>query len=265
MATRLDIYLVEKQYAKSRERAKRAILAGKVSVNGRRIEKPSYFVEEGQAIFMEQEPDVFVGQGGQKLSKALQTFPIELTNLVCMDLGASTGGFTDCMLQHGAAKVYAVDVGSGQLDEGLRTHPQVVNLEKTDARLLAIADYAAVSFVSCDVSFISVKLILPTIAALIAGKGQAVILIKPQFEAGRAHVGKGGIVKDKKVHAAVIADVIETVQKLNCGVGGLTYSPLCGGNIEYLLWINGKTKGCFVDKTVIQQVIHDAEEYFRTK
>ena len=227
---RLDVFLVEQGYVKSRESAKRAILDGRVRCNGVVRYKPALMLSENDRVDLEPDPDGFVSRGGLKLERAVESFSLSLSGKVCMDIGASCGGFTDCMLRHGAARVYAVDVGCGQLDKSLRADARVVNMEKTDVRAFHVSEFSEVSFVSCDVSFISLSYVLPTIAALISAGGEAVLLIKPQFEAGRSHVKKGGIVKDKKVHEQVIASVLSWVQEQGCTPCGLTYSPLCKGN-----------------------------------
>jgi len=238
---RLDVFLTERQDVKSRESAKRAICSGFVTVNGSIVKKPSFLVEGHEDIAITQDEE-FVGRGGLKLKKAIECFGIHLAGCVCMDIGASTGGFSDCMLQNGAKKVYAVDVGTGQLDAKLLADSRVINMEKTDVRDLELTDFRDVSFVSADVSFISVHLILPIIANLIEPCGVCVVLIKPQFEAGRAHIGKGGIVKDKKVHLDVVINVMDFAKSLGISVKNLTFSPISNGNIEYLLHLSKEQK-----------------------
>lgn len=236
MAERLDRYLVEHGLAKSRERAKAMIREGKVSVNGVTADKAS--AEIGDADQVTAGSDMkYVGRGALKLIKALDCFGIELDGCVCADLGASTGGFTQVMLERGAAKVYAVDVGHGQLDESLASDSRVVNLEGVnvkdiDERLIP----EKLPFVSADLSFISLRSVAGNIAGLLDGRGRAVVLIKPQFEAGRAALNKNGLVKDKKDHIRVLDEVSAALQKVGLYMTGLTFSPVTGGsgNIEYL-------------------------------
>ena len=238
--TRLDVLLVERGFAPTRQKAQAIIMAGSVFVAGQRVDKP------GTAVANEAELEVrghtlrYVSRGGLKLEKAMQLFPIKLENTVCMDIGASTGGFTDCMLQNGASKVYSVDVGYGQLAWQLRTDPRVVNLERTNARYLTREQIPEeIDFFSVDVSFISLKIILPAVRPLLKDGGKAVCLIKPQFEAGREKVGKKGVVRDKAVHEEVVQMICDFVVENGYSVQGLTFSPVKGpeGNIEYLVFL----------------------------
>ena len=237
---RLDIILVERGLAQSRERAKALIMEGIVFVNGEREDKAGSTFPVNADIEVRGSSMEFVSRGGYKLKKAMEEFPIELEDKICMDIGASTGGFTDCMLQRGAKKVYAVDVGTNQLDYRLRIDERVVCMEKTNARYMTPEDIDDVpDFISVDVSFISLGLMLPVIKALLAEGGSAVCLIKPQFEAGREQVGKKGVVKDPKVHREVIEKVLSFAVSNGLTAAGLSYSPIKGpkGNIEYLLYL----------------------------
>lgn len=237
---RLDLYVFEQGYADSREKAKALIMAGQVYVNGQKELKGGRAVKPDDQVEVRGEKMPYVSRGGYKLEKAMQSFPITLTGKTCMDIGASTGGFTDCMLQNGAVKVYAVDVGYGQLAWKLRTDERVINLERTNFRYVTeeqIPD--PIDFASVDVSFISLKIILPVLRERLRDGGQAVCLIKPQFEAGREKVGKKGVVRDVNVHTEVVEDVTAFALDHGFSLLGLTYSPIKGpeGNIEYLMLI----------------------------
>jgi 23S rRNA (cytidine1920-2'-O)/16S rRNA (cytidine1409-2'-O)-methyltransferase len=237
---RIDVLLFEKGLAESREKAKALIMSGLVYVNNQKYDKPGDTVDESLPIEVRGKGLPYVSRGGLKLEKAMQLFPISLSETTCMDIGASTGGFTDCMLQNGACKVYAVDVGYGQLAWSLRTDQRVVNLERTNARYLTreqIPD--EIDFCSVDVSFISLTIILPSIRPLLRDGGQAVCLIKPQFEAGKENVGKKGVVRDQKVHLEVIEKIQSFALSAGYSVKGLTFSPVKGpeGNIEYLIFL----------------------------
>ena len=234
---RLDVLLVARGLLDSRQKAQANIMAGLVFVNGQRVDKPGTAVAEDASVEVRGHALPYVSRGGLKLEKAMRTFPITLAGRTCADIGASTGGFTDCMLQNGAAKVYAVDVGYGQLDWKLRSDPRVVCLERTNARYLdrqQIPD--ELDFASIDVSFISLKLIFPALYGLLRQGGEIACLIKPQFEAGREKVGKKGVVRDPAVHKEVLEHYLEHAREAGFGVLGLTYSPIRGpeGNIEYL-------------------------------
>ena len=206
---RLDILLVEKGICESREKAKTNIMAGPIFVDGQRVDKAGEKVKVDADIVFKGEKLKYVSRGGLKLEKAMNTFGIDLTNKVCMDIGASTGGFTDCMLQNNASKVFAVDVGYGQFAWKLRTDERVVCMEKTNIRYVTPEDIGvALDFASIDVSFISLRTIMPAVKALLGDKGEVVALIKPQFEAGRDKVGKKGVVRDKEVHLEVINTII---------------------------------------------------------
>ena len=246
MKKRLDLLMVEKGIVSARSKAERLIKDGQVTVNGVAAAKPGASVEEDAVISINADMIKYVSRGGLKLERAIAQFGISLNGCVCMDVGASTGGFTDCMLQNGAVKVYAVDVGSGQLNEKLLKDRRVINLENTNARYIdETVIPEKVDFVSVDVSFISLKLILPAVTKLIKDTGSAVCLIKPQFEAGRENLNKHGVVKDKKVHAEVISSVCDFVESIGWCVSGLDHSPIKGpeGNIEYLVRITSSQNG----------------------
>lgn len=241
MKKRLDILLVEKGLVASREKARALIMAGEVLVGEQKITKPGTEVLENLPIRIIGEGLKYVSRGGYKLEKALEEFKINLQGKIVIDIGASTGGFTDCALQNGAKLVIAVDVGYGQLSYKLRQDPRVVVLERTNIRYLeAFKLPVRPNFATCDVSFISLKLVLPKIKELLIPGGEAVLLIKPQFEAGREKVGKKGVVKDPKTHEEVINKIISFAIALGFAVRGLTYSPITGpeGNIEYLLYLS---------------------------
>ena len=239
MKERLDVLLVKKGLAPSREKAKAVIMAGSVYVDGQKEDKAgSVFDEESAQIEVRGHALPYVSRGGLKLEKALKVFPITLTGKICMDIGASTGGFTDCMLQNGAVKVYSVDVGYGQLDWKLRQDERVVCMEKTNFRYMTPEDIPDVlDFASVDVSFISLDKILTPAYALLKEQGEMVALIKPQFEAGREKVGKKGVVRDPKVHEEVISRIVRHADEVSFEVLDLSYSPIRGpeGNIEYLI------------------------------
>lgn len=246
MSTRLDAWLVQTGQFGGRDTAKRHIEAGEVTVNGRVVKKPAFAVEEGDQVVCAA-GERYVGRGGYKLEKAILSAGLDLNGVIAIDVGASTGGFTDCMLQHGAEKVYAVDVGHGQLHETLRAHRSVVNLENTDVRAVTLPDTP--SFCSVDVSFISLKQVMPTVLSLLAADATVVCLIKPQFEAGRAAIGKNGVVKDKNTHIAVLRDLCAAFADWQCGLLDLTFSPIRGGegNVEYLATLRRGVAGVTVD------------------
>ena len=240
MKKRLDILVTERGLAESREKAKTLIMAGQVYVDGQKADKPGDTFSEDAAVEVRGKGLPYVSRGGLKLEKAMREFGLQLQGRTCMDIGASTGGFTDCMLQNGAQRVYSVDVGYGQLAWSLRTDPRVVNLERTNARYLTQEQVPEeIGFFSVDVSFISLTLILPAVRLLLAEHGQAVCLIKPQFEAGREKVGKKGVVRDKAVHEEVIEKIRSFALENGFSVLGLTFSPVKGpeGNIEYLIYL----------------------------
>lgn len=241
MKTRLDIYLTEHNMVTGRDKAKAIIMSGIVYVNEQKADKAGMLVSEEDSIEVRGNTLAYVSRGGLKLEKAMAAFGIELKEKVCMDIGASTGGFTDCMLQNGAVKVYAVDVGYGQLAWSLRTDERVCNMERTNIRYVTREQIGEeLDFASVDVSFISLNLVLPVLKELLSVDGEAVCLIKPQFEAGREKVGKNGVVREKSTHIEVINKVIEYVHNQKFKVAGLDFSPIKGpkGNIEYLIYIN---------------------------
>lgn len=240
MKKRIDVLLFERGLAPSREKARTLIMAGSVYVNNQKFDKPGDTVSDDAEIEVRGSTLKYVSRGGLKLEKAMQIFPIDLNGKICMDIGASTGGFTDCMLQNGAQKVYSVDVGYGQLAWQLRQDPRVVNLERTNARYLTREQVPEeIDFFSVDVSFISLRIILPAVRPLLRDGGQAVCLIKPQFEAGREKVGKKGVVRDRAVHEEVVETICRFAVENGYSVLGLTFSPVKGpeGNIEYLAYL----------------------------
>jgi 23S rRNA (cytidine1920-2'-O)/16S rRNA (cytidine1409-2'-O)-methyltransferase len=236
---RLDLLLVERGLAESREQARRLIMAGEVLVNEQVSDKPGRTVSQEAALRV-RTPLPYVSRGGQKLEAALQAFAMDVTGKIAVDVGASTGGFTDCLLQHGAVQVFAIDVGYGQLAWKLRSDPRVVILERTNIRHLAqlpqgvLADLAVI-----DASFISLALVLPPTLNLLIANGEVVALIKPQFEAGQEDVGKGGVVRDARVHQRVLQETLALAANLGLTVAGLIVSPLLGpaGNVEFLVWL----------------------------
>ena len=235
--TRLDVLLTERGLLDSRQKAQATIMSGIVFVDGKRVDKAGTMVSNDSNIEIRGTTLKYVSRGGLKLEKAMQTFPLHLEGKVCADIGASTGGFTDCMLQNGAKKVYAVDVGYGQLDWKLRNDERVVCMERTNARYLTHEEIPEeLDFASIDVSFISLKLIFPALYGLLREGGEIACLIKPQFEAGREKVGKKGVVRDPAVHLEVLEHFLEHAKENNFTILGITYSPIRGpeGNIEYL-------------------------------
>ena len=237
---RLDVALVSRGLAETREKAKAIIMAGIVYVNNQKSDKAGATVKLDDIIEVRGETLKYVSRGGLKLEKAVSSFGLNLKNYICADIGASTGGFTDCMLQNGAKKVYSIDVGYGQLAWKLRSDDRVVNLERTNFRYVTREQVPdELDFASVDVSFISLSHILPVMYTLLRDGGQSVCLIKPQFEAGKENVGKKGVVRDKNVHIAVIEKIIELVKENKFTLLGLDFSPIKGpeGNIEYLCYI----------------------------
>lgn len=264
MKQRLDKRLVELYPDLSRERAKALIMAGEVFINGQREDKAGTNVKDDDEIELRSHSRRFVSRGGFKLQKAFETFDLDVEGRVCADAGASTGGFTDCMLQHGAVKVYAMDVGYGQLDWKLRSDPRVVCMEKTNVRYVTPDLFKeGISFSSADLSFISLTKVLPAIRDYLLPDGQIVALVKPQFEAGREKVGKKGVVRDPDVHREVIAHVSGFSADIGLVTRGLTFSPIKGpeGNIEYLLWLQktaGDEKRESLGRELIDSVVDEA-------
>ncbi len=238
---RLDAVILAKGLAESREKAKAYIMAGVVYVNNQKADKAGMTVKDTDQIEVRANPLKYVSRGGLKLEKAMEVFGIGLENCVCADIGASTGGFTDCMLQNGATKVYAIDVGYGQLAWKLRTDERVVNLERTNFRYVTKKEIPEkLNFASVDVSFISLSIIIPALVPLLTNEGSAVCLITPQFEAGKDKVGKKGVVRDPNVHIEVIDKIIKVMTDNGLSVLGLDFSPVKGpeGNIEYLILVS---------------------------
>ncbi|BFK87081.1 TlyA family RNA methyltransferase [Pseudoflavonifractor sp. DSM 107456] len=234
---RLDVLLTEQGYFESRQKAQATIMSGLVFVNGQRVDKAGASIAEDAQIEVRGKAIPYVSRGGLKLEKAMKVFPVRLDGKICADIGASTGGFSDCMLQNGAAKVYAVDTGYGKLDWKIRSDPRVVALERTNARYLTHEQVPdELDFASVDVSFISLRLILPALRGVLKEDGSVVCLVKPQFEAGRDKVGKKGVVRDPKVHLEVLEHFLEHAREADFTVRDMTYSPIKGpeGNIEYL-------------------------------
>ncbi len=246
MKERLDVMLVQRKLAASREKAKAIIMAGIVYVDGRKEDKAGAAFDDRCAIEVRGNTLPYVSRGGLKLEKAMRRFDLHIEDRICMDVGSSTGGFTDCMLQNGAAKVYAVDVGRGQLDWKLRNDPRVVCMEKTNIRYVQPEDIPdRIAFASIDVSFISLEKVLLPVRALLEDGGEAVCLIKPQFEAGREKVGKKGVVRDRAVHREVIGRIVSYAGQIGFAPLHLDFSPIRGpeGNIEYLFHICKQEKG----------------------
>ncbi|MBQ2971428.1 MAG: TlyA family RNA methyltransferase [Ruminococcus sp.] len=264
MKKRLDVLVFEKGFAESREKAKAIIMAGQVYVNNQKADKAGVSYDENLPLEVRGDTQKYVSRGGYKLEKAMNSFPITLNDKITMDIGASTGGFTDCMLQNGAKKVYSVDVGYGQLAWKLRNDERVVNLERTNMRYVTDEQVPdKIDFFSVDVSFISLKLILPVARELLSESGEAVCLIKPQFEAGKENVGKNGVVRDKNVHIDVVETIIDFCLNNGFDVLGLDFSPIKGpqGNIEYLIHIRkADVPELLTDKTAVAVVIDSHAE-----
>ncbi|WP_066893138.1 TlyA family RNA methyltransferase [Clostridium nigeriense] len=261
---RLDILLVEKGIFTSRERAKTNIMAGKIFVDGQRVDKAGEKVNVDADIIFKGQEMPYVSRGGLKLEKAMKEFNLSLNNKVCMDIGASTGGFTDCMLQNGAVKVFSVDVGYGQFAWKLRTDPRVVCMERTNIRYVTPEDIGEkLDFASIDVSFISLKKIMPATLNLLSDIGEVVALIKPQFEAGKEKVGKKGVVRDINVHKEVVMGIVEYLQSENLNILSLSYSPIKGpeGNIEYLVYFSkDKNKESTFNVEDVEKVVNESHD-----
>ena len=264
MKIRLDQYLCQNGLVPSRERAKALIMAGVVFVDQQKADKAGMMIAETAQVEVRGHDIGYVSRGGLKLEKAMKAFPLTPKGKVCMDIGASTGGFTDCMLQNGASKVYAVDVGYGQLAWSIRSDKRVVCLERTNARYLTKEQIPEpLDFASIDVSFISLKLILPALRPLMAENGQVVALVKPQFEAGREKVGKKGVVRDSAVHQEVLEHFLVHADEADFSVKGLTFSPIRGpeGNIEYLGYLSvGRGVPCEEDLVELVKRSHQVLE-----
>lgn len=261
---RLDVLLCDRGLADSRQKAQAVIMAGDVFVDGQRASKAGLSVEEDAGLEVRGNTLRYVSRGGLKLEKAMACFPISLEGKVAADIGASTGGFTDCMLQSGAARVYAVDVGYGQLAWSLRSDPRVICLERTNARYLSREQVPeALDFASVDVSFISLRLILPALRPLLTQRGEVICLVKPQFEAGRELVGKKGVVRDPAVHLSVLEQFLRHAEQADFSVKGITFSPIRGpeGNIEYLGYLSaGGGEGWDGDLKELVRQSHQALE-----
>lgn len=259
---RLDSAVFELGISESREKAKALIMAGQIYVNGMKAIKPGVTVNSSDKIELKGNTLPYVSRGGLKLEKAMKVFPLTLDKKVCMDIGASTGGFTDCMLQNGAVKVYSIDVGYGQLAWKLRSDSRVVNLERTNFRYVTREQIPEeIDFASIDVSFISLKLIFPALMPLLKTEGECVCLVKPQFEAGKEKVGKKGVVREKSTHVEVIENVIRYASDNGFSILNLDFSPVKGpeGNIEYLLYIKKMDDSiCLVDSDMIKKVVDDS-------
>ena len=265
MKERLDKVLVERGLVPTRERAKREALAGSVLVDGKRADKPGRMVSASAEIEIKKPSCPYVSRGGLKLEKALRDFGVEVKNRVAIDIGASTGGFTDCLLQNGARKVYTVDVGYGQLAWKLRRDERVVNLEKKNARYLTKEDLGeSPELATIDVSFISLDKIIPVVSSLLNGRGEVVALIKPQFEVGRDKVGKGGVVRKEEFQKQAIFKVVSLAERLNLKVSGITASPLRGpaGNREFFIHLSKDTRRKTRDdlETLIQKNLVTTEK-----
>lgn len=268
MKERLDVLLVNRGLAESREKAKAVIMTGNVFVNDQREDKAGQKFPEEVYIEIRGKKLKFVSRGGYKLDKAIAVFPIELKNRICMDVGSSTGGFTDCMLQNGAAFVYAVDVGTNQLAWKLRQDERVRSMEKTNIRYVTPEDIGElVDFVSIDVAFISLTKVLEPVKALMKEGASMVCLIKPQFEAGREKVGKKGVVRDPAVHREVIESIVSYAGSLGFAICGLDFSPIRGpeGNIEYLLYVKKEDKNfegiSQEQEEEIRRIVEEAQEH----
>lgn len=260
---RADVVLFEQGLISSREKAKRIIMEGSVFIGTARVDKPGEQIEEDAELTIKGNPIKFVSRGGLKLEKAIKSFNLDLEDKVSMDIGSSTGGFTDCMLRSGASKVYAVDVGYGQLDWSLRNDPRVVVMERTNIRNVKKEDIAdRLDFISIDVSFISLKLVLPVASELIKDSGEIVALIKPQFEAGKDKVGKKGVIRDKNIHLEVILNLLDHLGELGLVASSLDYSPITGatGNIEFLVLL--RKTGSNIDEDVVKKIIEKAHDSF---
>lgn len=259
---RLDQLVFERGFTESRERAKTTIMSGLVFVNGQRVDKPGAAVDPEACLEVRGDALPFVSRGGFKLDKALKVFPVDPAGKVCIDCGASTGGFTDVLLQHGAEKVYAVDVGYGQLAWKLRTDPRVVNLERCNLRYIGPEQIPEpLDLAVMDVSFISVRLVLPAVRPLLKPGADSICLIKPQFEAGRDEVGKKGVVRDSRVHEEVVESVLRFATTVGLSVMGLDFSPIKGpeGNIEYICHLkNGEYPAPEIDVSAVVKASHEA-------
>lgn len=263
MKKRLDVLVCEQNPEMSKSRAQAMIMSGTVYVDGQKETKSGSMFPEDTIVEVRDNSLKYVSRGGLKLEKAMQVFPVDLKGKVCMDIGSSTGGFTDCMLQNGACRVYAVDVGKGQLHYKLREDDRVVVMEKTNIRYVTPDDIPEkIQFASVDVSFISLSLVLPAVLPLLDERKELVMLIKPQFEAGREKVGKKGVVREPKVHKAVIEKTVDLAEENGLTVSGLSYSPVKGpeGNIEYLIHVLKSAEPKPFNKAEIDSVVEAAHK-----
>ena len=263
MKIRLDQYLVQHGLIQSRERAKALIMAGVVFVNEQKVDKAGEMIKEDAKVEVRGHDIGYVSRGGLKLEKAMQCFPLTPNGKVCMDIGASTGGFTDCMLQSGASRVYSVDVGYGQLAWSLRQNDKVINLERTNIRYITkeqIPDI--IDFVSIDVSFISLGLVIPVLPQFLADDAMMVCLVKPQFEAGREKVGKHGVVSDPATHMEVLERAVSFAKKSGFGIVGIEFSPIKGpqGNIEYLMVLTKGNPSADISSDRIKKLVESSHD-----
>lgn len=263
MKERLDILLVKKRYFDSREKARRAIMAGLVLIDELCFDKPGTSVDVDSNIRIKGDSCPYVSRGGLKLEKSIDLWGLRLGGFTCMDIGSSTGGFTDCMLKNGASKVYALDVGTNQLAYSLRTDDRVVVMEQTNIRDIDTSEFEKLDFISIDVSFISLRLVLPKASELLKTDGKIVALVKPQFEAGREKVGKGGIVRERAVHEEVIRNVISYAEEAGLCPEGLDFSPITGakGNIEYLMLLGKDFLHRMPDENIKKTVAYSHSEF----
>lgn len=264
MKVRLDQFVFEEGYTESRQRAQALIMAGVVYVNNQKVDKAGYMLKETDKVEVRGKDLKYVSRGGYKLEKAIELYNLDLTDRVCMDIGASTGGFTDCMLQNGAKKVYAVDVGYGQLAWKLRTDERVVNFEKTNIRNVTEENLdEKINFFSVDVSFISLKHIFPVAYAISTNDVIGACLVKPQFEAGKEKVGKKGVVRDSAVHKEVIISVMDYANQNGFFVKELTFSPIKGpeGNIEFLIVITKNEQDNLIGEEQVDMVVNEAKKH----
>jgi len=259
--------LVERGEVSSREKAKRLIITGKVYVNNQKVDKPGKLVDPLANIAIRQDDILYVSRGGLKLEKAISEFKIEIAGKVAIDVGASTGGFTQCLLKNGASFIYAVDVGYGQLDWVLRNDKRIEVLERTNIRYVQPKQFQKeIDVATIDVSFISLDKVIPVVSSLLKPNGEIIALIKPQFEAGLSNIGKGGVVKEPEVHKLVIRNIFDLTIKLNLMIKGLTYSPIKGpaGNIEYLIWLQkSQSDPNEVDYLLIDKVVFKAHSFLQ--
>lgn len=263
---RLDVYLASKNMTQSREQARALIMGGQVYVDNQKADKAGFMIDENnENVEIRGEKLKYVSRGGLKLEKAMKEFPINLSDKTAMDIGASTGGFTDCMLQNGAKKVFSVDVGYGQFAWKLRNDERVVNMERTNIRYVTQEQIGVLlDFASIDVSFISLKLVLPVASKLLSENGEIIALIKPQFEAGRGQVGKKGVVRDSAIHKEVIRNVSSYASDSGLFFSGISFSPIKGpeGNIEYLAWLTKKDNGFVLDNDKIDEIVEASHKNF---